>query len=66
MRSEFVSGKRRQLAHEAAKRGAGSGDDDDGIGGFSHDGAPWEMTLDYGHHMMRRKKCNRARHEKMS
>jgi hypothetical protein len=33
MRTELVCGKRRKLAHEAAERGAGGGEDDDGIGG---------------------------------
>jgi hypothetical protein len=38
MRTELVGGKRRQFAHEPAKRRAGGGNDDDGIGSCGHGG----------------------------
>jgi hypothetical protein len=39
VRAKFMSGQRRQVAHEAAERGAGGGEDDDGIVG-GHGGSP--------------------------
>ena len=52
--------ERRELAHEAAERGAGGGKDDDGIGG-GHGGAPRDggQSIDYDHHMMRLQKMQR-------
>src|SRR5262249_48211973 len=62
MRSELVGAERREFAQEAAKRRAGCGEDDDGIGGCGHGGTPWsfESKSHDMHHMMRRKKCNAA------
>jgi hypothetical protein len=61
-----VGGKRRQFAHEAAERGAGGGEDDDGIVGHDFCSLRRWNPLNYNHHMMRCKKCNVAGHDKLS
>jgi hypothetical protein len=41
VRSELVGRERGEFPHETAERGAGGGQDDDGIGAGCHDGSPF-------------------------
>ncbi|MEY9248159.1 hypothetical protein ABIF27_008814 [Bradyrhizobium elkanii] len=45
MRAELVRRQRRELAHEAAERGAGGGEDDDGIGAGCHGRSPFNAGV---------------------
>jgi hypothetical protein len=66
MGTELVRAEGGEVPHEAAKRRAGSGNDDDGIGSGGHGGDSCGIELDYDNHIMQRKNATHASHDKLS